>query len=143
MLHYSKMEETTPTIEEKTPTIEEKTPKIEEKTAKIEETVAKTESAEEKKKGRPAGAKDKAPRKKKIVIVEEPIHVPVPREPRRKTEEPPEVPRAPVPAPEPEPPSPRTMYRAATRHVMHAQNQKIDARRTQIQQTYTQKLHTF
>ena len=29
------------------------------------------------------------------------------------------------------------------RHVMHAQNQKIDARRTQIQQTYTQKLHTF
>ena len=139
MLHYSKMEETTPTIEEKTPTIEEKTPKIEEKTPKIEEMVAKTES-EEKKKGRPAGAKDKAPRKKKIVIVEEPIHVPVPREPRRKTEEPPEVPR---PVPEPEPPSPRTMYRAATRHVMHAQNQKIDARRTQIQQTYTQKLHSF
>ena len=134
------MEETTPTIEEKTPTIEEKIPKIEEKTPKIEETVAKTESAEEKKKGRPAGAKDKAPRKKKIVIVEEPLHVP-PREPRRKAEEPPEVLRAPVH--EPEPPSPRTIYRAATRHVMHAQNQKIDARRTQIQQTYTQKLHTF
>ena len=133
------MEETTPTIEEKTPTIEEKTPKIEEKTPKIEETVAKTES-EEKKKGRPAGAKDKAPRKKKIVIVEEPLHVP-PREPRRKAEELPEVPRAPVP--EPEPPSPRTIYRAATRHVMHAQSQKIDARRTQIQQTYIQKLHTF
>ena len=142
MLHYSKMEETTPTIEEKTPTIEEKTPKLEEKIPKIEETVAKTESAEEKKKGRPAGAKDKAPRKKKIVIVEEPLHVPVPREPRQKTQEPPEVPM-PVPVPEPEPPSPRTMYRAATRHVMHAQNQKIDARRTQIQQTYTQKLHTF
>ena len=135
------MEETTPTIEEKTPTIEEKTPKIEEKPPKIEATVAKTES-EEKKKGRPAGAKDKAPRKKKIVIVEEPIHVPVPREPRQKAAEPPEVPR-PVPVPEPEPPSPRTIYRAATRHVMHAQNQKIDARRTQIQQTYTQKLHTF
>ena len=132
------MEETTPTIEEKTPTIEEKTPKIEEKTPKIEETVAKTE---EKKKGRPAGAKDKAPRKKKIVIVEEPIHVPVPREPRQKAVGPPEVPRA--PEPQPEPPSPRTIYRAATRHVMHAQNQKIDARRTQIQQTYTQKLHTF
>ena len=126
------MAETTPTFEEKAPTIEEQTPKI-------EETVAKTES-EEKKKGRPAGAKDKAPRKKKIVIVEDPIHVPVQMEPRRKTEEPPEVPR---PVPEPEPPSPRTMYRAATRHVMHAQNQKIDARRTQIQQTYTQKLHTF
>ena len=138
-MHYSKMEETTPTIEEKTPTIEEKTPKIEEKIPKIEETVAKTES-EEKKKGRPAGAKDKAPRKKKIVIVEEPLHVP-PREPRRKAEEPPEVPRAPVP--EPEPPSPRTIYRAATRHVMQAQHQKIDARRTQIQQTYIQKLHTF
>ena len=132
------MEETTPTIEEKTPTIEEKTPKIEEKNPKIEETVAKTES-EEKKKGRPAGAKDKAPRKKNIVIVEEPIHVPVPREPRQKKEDTPEVPKA----PEPEPPSPRTIYRAATRHVMHAQNQKIDARRTQIQQTYTQKLHTF
>ena len=140
MLHYSKMEETTPTIEEKTPTIEEKTPKIEEKTPKIEETAAKTAS-EEKKKGRPAGAKDKAPRKKKIVIVEEPIHVPVPREPRPKAAEPPEVPRA--PEPQPEPPSPRTIYRAATRHVMHAENQKIDARRTQIQQTYTQKLHTF
>ena len=46
-------------------------------------------AAPEKKRGRPSGAKDRAPRKKKVTIVEEPLE-------------------APPPPPEPETPKPRT-----------------------------------
>jgi len=88
---------------------------------------AKTEPTAKSKGGRPAGAKDKAPRKKKVVIVEE--EVPQTRAKHEKTTPIKTVdtsqPSAPAPVPEPtraseparssepvrEPPSPRSIIR--------------------------------
>ena len=49
--------------------------KVEKTVENVEKTVEKSEEAAPKKKGRPAGAKDKAPRAKKprVVVVEEPL----------------------------------------------------------------------
>ena len=84
------------------------------------------------KRGRPAGAKDTAPRKKtpKKVIIEE--------------ETPPEAPVAPVETPverpaEPEI-SPRTALRDASALVRRAQSVKMQTRRSNLQEIYTRQL---
>ena len=112
-----------------------------------------------KKRGRPAGARDKVPRVKKpaasIRIVEEPL-VPAPEpevaRPKKKRTPPPpesddegpsEVPTPPVAqvAPEPvEPPSPRDMYREASQLIFKLQNAKTDTRRSHLQEQYTKGL---
>ena len=52
--------------------------KVEKTVEHVEKTVEKSEEVAPKKKGRPAGAKDKAPRKKpRVVVVEEPLEAPV------------------------------------------------------------------
>ena len=108
----------------------EAVPKTEDGIPKIEEVIEKSPPvveapAAKSKGGRPAGAKDKAPRKKKIVIVAEPIAKPPPEIEEAKP------PPAPVKEPvrrevqfeEParaheEPPSPRTILRQSANHML-------------------------
>ena len=120
-----------------------------------EETSAPEENATieapaPKKRGRPAGAKDKAPRvKKAIVIVEEPLLVPEPEKkpPRVKKARPPTPPESeseessqvPTP-PVAEPPSPRDMYKEASKLIFKLQHTKNDARRSRLQEQYTKGL---
>ncbi len=108
-----------------------------------------------KKRGRPAGAKDRAPRvKKAIVIVEEPLQAPP--EPEKKVASPKKKRAPPPPASESEdessdtppvahempeePPSPRDMYKEASKMIFRLQNTKNDARRTRLQEQYTKGL---
>ena len=113
------------------------------------------EEPETKKKGgRPAGAKDKAPRtrNKKITIVEEPLEPPA-------RETPPE-PEAPPPKPTPkalprlnvsfeppveieEPPSPRTVMKSASLSILQLRHLTERARKTHLQDMHTKKLHSF
>ena len=104
---------------------------------------------EVKKKGRPAGAKDRAPRKKKITVVEEPLEVEPPPKVRVKAPvasepETPKLPRHKVAFEVPlEPPSPRTQLREATKHVMNVRMLSESARKAHLQELYTKKLHSF
>ena len=122
-----------------------------------EKTVENAEPPAPKKKGRPAGAKDKAPRAKKprVVVVEEPLEVP-----QKKTTEsaPPDRPDAPASthrtggqtaqvAPEiyepSAPPSPRTVMREASRHILELKRLESSARRTHLGELYGSRLHIF
>jgi hypothetical protein len=91
--------------------------------------------------GRPAGAKDTKPRKRKVTIVEEPIAKAAP-EVALEVKEPPEV-VAPVPAvPEtpPEPPpedSPRTLQHKAAEMLIRLHRSKYDVRRTNLAEIYS------
>ena len=101
-----------------------------------------------KKKGRPAGSQDKAPRKKPVVKVRiEPIiHEAVITEPI--TTEP--APRV-TPAEqhseivpeihEEEPPSPMSLYKRYTRDALHIQNYMKEQKREKAGQSYVNKLH--
>ena len=109
-----------------------------------------------KKRGRPKGAADKAPRapKKKAVVVEEPIHKEPEKPPEpEKTPEKPKRTRAPRPkteavaapptpteAREPDPPSPRTTLRDAAHHILQLQSLRTSARRTHLADAYTRNL---
>ena len=104
--------------------------KVEKTVENVEKTVEKSEDAAPKKKGRPAGAKDKAPRKKpRVVVVEEPLESPVKKQ-TVSSQPPADLPAAPLEthrvggltvqvAPEihepPESPSPRTVMREAAK----------------------------
>ena len=104
-----------------------------------------------KKAGRPAGSKDKAPRRKKIV--EEPIVQELPKpepvqppkvEPQPKAEPKAEPqPRAPPPSPEPEPLSPRTLMRESARHMLELKRLNESARKSHLQNVYTRRLAVF
>ena len=114
--------------------------------------------------GRPAGAKDKAPRAKKARIVEEPLEPPEPAAIAAIA-----VPEpAPVPAPAPpraskrqvlqaptplrtsaaiaaiaEPPSPRTQQREAAMLLYQLQHQKHEGRRAVLREMYTKDLLSY
>ena len=125
------MEETTQTIDDNAPPLESGQPSVEPPV-----------SAEPKKKGRPAGAKDRAPRKKKITIVEEPL-----RQALQELEEasrPEPLPAAPsVPAPEeeepPEPDSPRTGLINAQRKF-HDSIHGVEGKRARAHDVYIKRL---
>ena len=122
---------------------------------------AKTEPTAKSKGGRPAGAKDKAPRKKKVVIVEE--EVPQTRAKHEKTaptktlDAPQPSAPAPAPAPEParaveparasepvrDPPSPRSIMRQSANHMLELKRLNDAARKTHLQSTYTRRLAAF
>ena len=90
--------------------------------------------------GRPAGAKDTKPRKRKVTIVEEPIAKAAPEVALEVKEAlPPEV-VVPVPAVAPaEPPpedSPRTLQHKAAELLIRLHRSKYDARRTTLAETY-------
>ena len=102
----------------------------------------KTEPAPKSKGGRPAGAKDKAPRKKKVVIVEE--EVPQTRAKHEKTA-PTKTLDAPQPsAPAPTPaPAPRSIMRQSANHMLELKRLNDAARKTHLQSTYTRRLAAF
>ena len=139
---------------ETTPTIDEKTETIPDNNAPNEENTEPAETAT-KKRGRPKGAADKAPRKKKITVVEEPVAQAEP-EPKPVAEPPPEAkskPKkaekvqapvdTPAPAPEEPAPSPRTMMREAARHILQLQTLREATRKSHLTDTYTKKLHSL
>ena len=119
---------------------------------------AKTEPAAKSKGGRPPGAKDKAPRKKKVVIVEEEVpqtrakptktlDAPQSSAPTSATAPTPEPASAPEPArasePAREPPSPRSIMRQSANHMLELKRLNDAARKTHLQSTYTRRLAAF
>ena len=155
------MAEEVSTTPDNSETIAEKAETTQEK---VEKTVEKSEEVAPKKKGRPAGAKDKAPRAKKprVVVVEEPLEAPVKTQSARgqtESSQPPAgLPAAPLEthrtggrtvqvAPEihepPAPPSPRTVMREASRHILELKRLESSARRTHMGELYGSRLHTF
>ena len=134
--------------------------KVEKTVENVEKTVEKSEEAAPKKKGRPAGAKDKAPRAKKprVVVVEEPIEAPPVRKQTVSSQPPADLPAAPLETPRtegrtvqvapeihepPAPPSPRTVMREASRHILELKRLESSARRTHLGELYAGRLHTF
>ena len=142
------VEKSEPILEKGAPIVEKSEPLVE----PIEEKVAASpiEAPEPKKKGRPAGSKDRAPRKKKLTIVEEPIGPEPPPEvvqPKPKAQ--PKQQALPLstltfeePAVE-EPPSPRTIMREASKTLMQLKHLSDTARKTHLGEMYTKKLHAI
>jgi hypothetical protein len=98
------------------------------------ETNPDPENPAPKRRGRPEGAKDRAPRKKKVVVVEEHIL------------EPENAASAPVTPPDPpvqEPDSPRTLIREAADHILRLKNVTKMARKAHLQEAYTKRLHSL
>ena len=121
---------------------------------------AKTEPEAKSKGGRPAGAKDKAPRKKKVVVVVEDLPEsraePEKRSPAKSVTAasssaapaPPEPVRAPEPTREPEPlhnepPSPRAIIRQSADHMLALKRLNMQARKDHLSSAYTRGLASF
>lgn len=108
--------------------------------------VADAEAKQPTKRGRPAGSKDKEPRKRKVKIVEEAIA----ETPDPKPESPKEVkiekvkPSQPSlenePIPPPKPISPRQMYENAQQLILQLHSAKQQARRSTLADLYAKKL---
>ena len=107
---------------------------------------------ETRKRGRPAGSKDRVPRRK---IKIEPFPEPVEMTPPRATSAPPKAPpKAPpralpkeVPAPTrertPSPPTPRTLYRQTSEHLINLRDIMNQQKRTAAAERYTSNLHSW
>ena len=113
-----------------------------------EPTIAEQAPAEEaipepKKRGRPAGAKDKAPRKPRTRIIEEPPTPPppppTPAPKAARAAKPREETRV-EPAREPAPMSPRTLFRAASDHIATLHSERESARRAYWQDAIARSL---
>jgi hypothetical protein len=132
---------------ETTPETNETIPEKEEQLAEITPAAPEpTADPAPKKRGRPKGAPDKAPRKKKIVIEEVPITPPEPepipqptvaRKPKQKTTPEP-TPREPTP-----PPSPRAIMREASRNILQLHPLRDIARKSHLMEAYTKNLHSL
>ena len=113
---------------------------------------AETAAAEPKRRGRPAGAKDKQPRKQKPRVVEVDIapppqaSAPAPAQPSEPTPAPAQ-PSEPEPAqpsePEPDPMTPRRMYRETATHLAHLKTLINSQKRQALGEMYTKKLMTL
>ena len=139
--------------------VKAKTPPITEAVDAQEPT--KTEPAAKSKGGRPAGAKDKAPRKKKVVVVVEDLPEsraePEKRSPAKSVTAasssaapapPPEPVRAPEPVREPEPvhnepPSPRAIIWQSADHMLALKRLNMQARKDHLSSAYTRGLSSF
>ena len=115
-------------------------------------TEATSDSVPKKKAGRPAGSKDKAPRRKKIVeepIVKEPpkpepAQPPPKAEPQAKAQPKAEPqPEAKPADPTPEPMSPSTLIRESARHMLELKRLNDSARKAHLQSVYTRRLQVF
>ena len=117
-------------------------------------TAEKSEDVAAKKKGRPAGAKDKAPRAKKprVVVVEEPVEsqtrsaakaaprdIPAPTKHVEKQN----VNVAPEVHEPYAPPSPRRILQEASRSILELKRLESSARRTHLGEMFGSRLHTF
>jgi len=87
-----------------------------------------------KRRGRPEGARDRAPRKKKVVVVEEHIIEPQDTQPEPQSSQMPED----IP-----PHSPRTLIRDAAEHILKLKNVTKMDRKAHLQETYTKRLHSL
>jgi len=145
----SKMEEPVLDVVEKSETTPEGV--IEKSASSTQPVEAIVENPPKKKGGRPAGSKDKAPRRKKIV--EEPIVQELPKpepaqppkaepQPKAETKAEPQ-PKAPPPSPEPEPLTPRTLIRESARHMLELKRLNESARKSHLQNVYTRRLAVF
>ena len=141
------MEETIPENSENQEKVEDPVQEtaVEEKEAVAPEPVK--QPPEKRGRGRPAGAKDKAPRARKPRIVEQPLEpepAPAPAAPAPKPKVQ-KVQQAPPPEPPmvPEPPSPRTQQRDAARLIFHLQQQKNESRRATLRDMYTKDLLSY
>ena len=98
---------------------------------------------EPKRRGRPEGAKDRAPRKKKVVTIVEEEDAPKQNTPEPEAAAAPvQTPAPPVQAPE-EPDTPRTLIRNAADHILKLKNVTKAARKAQLQDEYTKRLHSL
>ena len=146
----SEAEETipeTPTIiQENEATIVENTKKGPENSEGAANNLSEAEPAPTPKRGRPAGSKDKAPRRKVRVepIPQEEELQPTPAA-KPKAAPPPPAPRQQrQPSPERSPPpSPRTMYRQTSAHLVSLRDMMHDQRRSKVAEQYTHKLHSW
>ena len=98
--------------------------------------------------GRPAGAKDKAPRVTKPKVRVEPI-------PERKAAAKPRPAPAPEPVPEPvepvasvappspEPPSPRTLFNQTSAHLLNLRDVMNSQKRNTVAERYASRLHSW
>jgi hypothetical protein len=142
----SKMEEPVLDVVENTvPVIE---PVIEKAAVDAQMSEPAVEKPPKNKGGRPAGSKDKAPRRKKIVevpIVKEPPK-PEPAQPAPKAEPEPKAepkPEAKPADPHPEPLSPRALLRESARHMLELKRLNDSARKSHLQNAYTRRLAAF
>ena len=151
------MDEVAVETEAKTPPI---TQAVEPQEPAVTEPTPKIEPAP-KKGGRPAGAKDKAPRKKKVVVVVQELPEsraePEKRAPAKSVTAasssaapapPPEPVRAPEPTREPEPvhnepPSPRAIIRQSADHMLALKRLNMRARKDHLSSAYTRGLASF
>ena len=118
---------------------------------KPESTSQKSELADEKppknKGGRPAGSKDKAPRRKKIV--EEPIvkesPKPEPAQPPKAEQQPKAEPQKETQpsSPEPEPLTPRSLLKVSANHMLEAKRLAASARKAHLGSAYSSRLAVF
>ena len=147
------MEETIPENSENTQQVED--PPVQESPQETQSEAPQepVEPATQKRgRGRPAGAKDKAPRARKPRIVEQPLEpepVPAPAAPEPQAPAPKasvqKVQAAPPPEPPmvPETPSPRSQQREAARLIFHLQHQKNESRRATLRDMYTKDLLSY
>ena len=143
----SKMEEPVLDVVEKTEPASEQVIEKPEPASQPSEPVV--EKPTKSKGGRPAGSKDKAPRRK-TKIVEEPIvkelPKPEPVQPEPKTEPKPKAEPQPEPKPsnpEPQPLSPRSLIRESARHMLELKRLNDTARKSHLQNAYTRGLAAF
>ena len=102
--------------------------------------------AKPKRRGRPAGAKDKAPRKSRVVEVD--VHIPAASASTAPEYEPAPVPASvPVPVPEPElevePLTPRRLYRETAAHLVHLKQMLKSDKKKVMAEAYAKKLNTL
>ena len=102
--------------------------------------------AQPKRRGRPAGAKDKAPRKSRVVEVD--VHIPAASTLTAPEHIPALVPAPfPVPLPEPElevePLTPRRLYRETAAHLVHLKQMLKSDKKKVMAEAYTKKLNTL
>lgn len=95
--------------------------------------------------GRPAGSKDKAQRRKKIIEVPiKELPKPEPIQPEPKAEPKPKAePEPKPPKPESEPMSPRSLIRESARHMLELKRLNDSARKSHLQNAYTRRLSAF
>ena len=100
--------------------------------------------AQPKRRGRPAGAKDRAPRKSCVVELDIPDTLAAPAQVPAPAPAPAAAPApAPAPEPEPEPLTPRRLYRETAAHLVHLKQMIQSDKRKALAEAYTRKLITL
>jgi hypothetical protein len=129
-------------------TIPENSETIEEPVVPAPQEVSQEPAPEVKRgRGRPAGSKDRAPRTTKPKVRVEPIPPREPPAPKRAPAPAQEPERPPSPVeerpPSPEPPSPRTLIRQTSAHLLNLRDIMNSQKRASAAERYTSRLHAW